>query len=251
MRDQLSRQPLEEMRPPPGPDGTLVGEFDGMGVTWMLRPSAQGRRIVQRGGPWPGQISGLMPVPGSGFAPTLPTNSEGGTRLRDELFTDAWALSRYAGAPHLPATALTWRGQELKPYEGRYMAQRINDEGAVEDVVTQLTRENGRLHGTQTAHGPAGQDEPASAEEDSVQESGHRAGSRLLQAGLRLARRRRQPDRHAPRLRTRTPREGALVAQPRKVVPPPDAAVIRRAACVLGARGPEPRAPSSTARVNQ
>jgi hypothetical protein len=51
---------------------------------------------VQHGGTWPGQISGFMMVPSRGFALTLLTNSEGGTRLRDELFTDDWALSRYA-----------------------------------------------------------------------------------------------------------------------------------------------------------
>ncbi|MGW3099591.1 serine hydrolase domain-containing protein [Streptomyces sp. NPDC001102] len=166
----LSRQSLEAMRSRPGPGGTLVVELDGMGVTWMLRPSAQGRRIVQHGGTWPGQISGFLMVPSRGFALTLLTNSEGGTGLRDELFTDDWALSRYAGVTNLPATAETLNAQELKPYEGRYMAQRINEEGAVEDVVMELTRRNGRLHATQSAHGPAGQDDAASEEEDSAQD---------------------------------------------------------------------------------
>jgi CubicO group peptidase (beta-lactamase class C family) len=164
----LSRQSLERMRSTPGPGGTLVVELDGMGVTWMLRPTAQGRRIAQHGGTWPGQISGFLMVPSRGFALTLLTNSEGGTRLRDELFTDDWALSRYAGVTNLPATATALNGQEVAPYEGRYMAQRINEEGAVEDTVIELTRHNGRLHGTQTAHVPAGQDEAASDEEDSV-----------------------------------------------------------------------------------
>ncbi|MEU4875269.1 serine hydrolase domain-containing protein [Streptomyces sp. NPDC021608] len=166
----LSRKSLEEMRSTPGPGGTLVVELDGMGVTWMLRPTAQGRRVVQHGGTWPGQISGFMMVPSRGFALTLLTNSEGGTRLRDELFTDDWALNRYAGVTNLPATAMALRGQELAPYEGRYMAQRINDEGAMEDVVTEMTRHDGRLHGSQTAHGPAGPDEAASEEEDSVED---------------------------------------------------------------------------------
>ncbi|MEU6277772.1 serine hydrolase domain-containing protein [Streptomyces populi] len=182
----LSRQSLQQMRSTPGPGGTLVVELDGMGVTWMLRPTAQGRRIVQHGGTWPGQISGFLMVPSRGFALTLLTNSEGGTRLRDELFTDDWALSRYAGVTNLPATAMALRGQELAPYEGRYMAQRINDEGAMEDVVTELTPRNGRLHGTQTAHGPAGQDEAASEEEDSVQDQTTELGAAFYKQDFAL-----------------------------------------------------------------
>ncbi|GGU95520.1 penicillin-binding protein [Streptomyces litmocidini] len=182
----LSRQSLRQMRSTPGPGGTLVVELDGMGVTWMLRPTAQGSRIVQHGGTWPGQISGFMMVPSRDFALTLLTNSEGGTRLRDELFTDDWALSRYAGVTNLPATAMTLRGQELAPYEGRYMAQRINDEGAMEDVVTELTRHDGRLHGTQTAHGPADQDEAASEEEDSVQDRTTELGAAFYQQDFAL-----------------------------------------------------------------
>ncbi|POX55367.1 penicillin-binding protein [Streptomyces sp. Ru71] len=146
----LSRSSLEQMRSKPGPGGTLVVELDGMGVTWMLRPTAQGPRIVQHGGTWPGQISGFLMVPRRGFALTLLTNSEGGTRLRDELFTDDWALSRFAGVTNLPATPKVLTSEELAPYEGRYIAQRINDKGAVEDTVIELHRHNGQLKGTQT-----------------------------------------------------------------------------------------------------
>lgn len=166
----LSRASLEQMRSRPGPGGTLVVELDGMGVTWMLRPTTQGRRIVQHGGTWPGQISGFLMVPSRGFALTLLTNSEGGTRLRDELFTDDWALSRYAGVTNLPATAEALSGQELAPYEGRYLAQRINDKGAVEDAVIELARHDGRLRGTQTVKGPAEVPGASSEEEDSVQD---------------------------------------------------------------------------------
>lgn len=35
------------MRTHPGPGGTLFVELIGMGVTWMLRPTAQNIRIVQ------------------------------------------------------------------------------------------------------------------------------------------------------------------------------------------------------------
>ncbi|MFG2793388.1 serine hydrolase domain-containing protein [Streptomyces sp. NPDC048419] len=166
----LSRASLKQMRSTPGPGGTLVVELDGMGVTWMLRPTAQGDRIVQHGGTWPGQISGFLMVPSRGFALTLLTNSEGGTRLRDELFTDDWALSRFAGVTNLPARSTAMSGRELAPYEGRYIAQRINDEGAVEDAVIELTRHDGRLRGTQSAHGPAGKAAVPPDEEDAVQD---------------------------------------------------------------------------------
>ncbi|WP_218029821.1 serine hydrolase domain-containing protein [Streptomyces rishiriensis] len=172
----LSRASLEQMRSRPGPGGTLVVELDGMGVTWMLRPTAQGPRIVQHGGSWPGQISGFLMVPGRGFALTLLTNSEGGTRLRDELFTDDWALSRFAGVTNLPARPTAMSGQELAPHEGRYIAQRINDEGAVEDAVIELTRHDGRLHGTQTVQGPAGKAGVPSDEEDAVQDQTSEVG---------------------------------------------------------------------------
>lgn len=36
----FSRQALLAMRSRPGPGGTLVVELDGLGVTWMLRPTA-------------------------------------------------------------------------------------------------------------------------------------------------------------------------------------------------------------------
>ncbi|MFC8430080.1 serine hydrolase domain-containing protein [Streptomyces sp. NPDC057253] len=158
----LSEQSLEQMRSRPGPGGTLVVELDGMGITWMLRPTAQGPRIVQHGGTWPGQISGFVVVPSRGFALTLLTNSQGGTALRDELFTDDWALNLFAGVTNLPATARSFSGAQLAPYEGSYIAQRINEEGAMEDTVITLTRHNGRLHGTQTVQGPSSQ---AAAEE--------------------------------------------------------------------------------------
>jgi hypothetical protein len=87
---------------------------------------------------------------------------------------------------NLPATAMALRGQELAPYEGRYMAQRINDEGAMEDVVTEMTRHNGWLHGTQTAHGPAGQDEAASEEEDSVQDQSTELGAAFYKQDFAL-----------------------------------------------------------------
>ena len=59
------------------PDGTRLltrkslVELDGMGVTWMLRPSAEGIRIVQHGGNYLGQHAGFVMVPDRGFALTV------------------------------------------------------------------------------------------------------------------------------------------------------------------------------------
>lgn len=52
----LTNESLVAMRSNPGPGGTLNVELDGMGVTWMVRPSAEGARIVQHGGVLAGQI---------------------------------------------------------------------------------------------------------------------------------------------------------------------------------------------------
>lgn len=149
----LSKASLLAMRSRPGPGGTLIVELDGMGVTWMLRPTAQGPRVVQHGGTWAGQLSGFMMVPERGFAITLLTNSEGGTHLRDDLFTDDWALSRFAGVTNLPATPTALSGRELDAFAGRYIAPRINDEGAVEDTVIEFRPQGGRLQGTSTTVG--------------------------------------------------------------------------------------------------
>lgn len=48
----LSRQSLKAMRSNPGAGGTLWVELTGMGVTWMLRPSAENVTIAEHGGTW-------------------------------------------------------------------------------------------------------------------------------------------------------------------------------------------------------
>ncbi|WP_084701595.1 serine hydrolase domain-containing protein [Streptacidiphilus anmyonensis] len=149
----LSRASLERMRSHPGPGGTIVVELDGMGVTWMLRPTAQGPRIVQHGGTWPGQVSGFLMVPRRGFALTLLTNSVTGSRLRDELFTDDWALRRFAQVGNLPAEPRPLSARESAPYEGRYLSRRIDEAGAVEDTHVEFRAHQGRLQGTQSTQG--------------------------------------------------------------------------------------------------
>ena len=128
-RRLLARRSLTAMRSQPGPGGTLVVELDGMGVTWMLRPSAEGVRVVQHGGSWAGQYSGFLMVPDRGFVITVLTNSDGGLNLIGELFTDDWALRRFAGVRNLPARPRPLAEGELAAYQGRYSVETIDVNG--------------------------------------------------------------------------------------------------------------------------
>ena len=121
----------------------------------MLRPSAEGVRIVQHGGDWYGQHSGFIMVPERGFALTVLTNSDGGPALLGELFTDDWALRRFAGVSNLPAEPRALTQAELALYEGRYTGQAIGDDAGphpLSEVMTynvmELKGDNGQLHAT-------------------------------------------------------------------------------------------------------
>ncbi|MGE2691931.1 serine hydrolase domain-containing protein [Mycolicibacterium pulveris] len=144
----MSPAALTAMRSNPGAGGTLQVELVGMGVTWMLRPSAEDEVIVQHGGTWQGQRSGFLMVPGRNFAMTVLTNSEGGAALTTELFADDWALRRFAGVTNLPAAPQTRTAAELAPYEGRYVAEQVVESGNLERVVIEFRAGDGRLHGT-------------------------------------------------------------------------------------------------------
>jgi CubicO group peptidase (beta-lactamase class C family) len=146
----LREASLVAMRSNPGPGGTLLVELDGVGVTWMLRPSAEGVRLVQHGGTVPGQLSGFLMVPDRGFALTVLTNSEGGSKLVRELFADDWALQRFAGVKNLPAAPRALSPGELAPYEGRYVAQAIGFDGEVAEMPIELRGDQGQLHMTVT-----------------------------------------------------------------------------------------------------
>lgn len=122
----LKKKSLVAMRSDPGPGGTLFVELDGMGVTWQLRPSAEGVRIVQHGGDYLGQHAGFIMVPERDFALTVLTNSDGGPKLLDDLFIDDWALKRFAGVSNLPAKPRALSRRELAPYEGLYTSQIID-----------------------------------------------------------------------------------------------------------------------------
>jgi CubicO group peptidase (beta-lactamase class C family) len=147
----LSPQSLVSMRSNPGPGGTLVVELNGMGVTWMLRPSAEGDLIVQHGGSGTGQYSGFIMVPSRGFAMTVLTNSEGGPKLLNELFAEDWALRRFAGVSNLPALPQDLSPADLAPYEGHYVAYQISEKGEQIEVAIDFVARNGRLQGTQSA----------------------------------------------------------------------------------------------------
>jgi CubicO group peptidase (beta-lactamase class C family) len=149
----LTRRSLVAMRSNPGPGGTLLVELTGMGVTWMLRPSAERIPIVQHGGSWPGQLSGFMMVPERGFAMAMMTNSVGGGALTNTLFADDWALRRFAGVRNLPARPIKLSRRELRPYEGRYLARQIDESGAVVETVLNMSGRDGGLHVVRTSDG--------------------------------------------------------------------------------------------------
>ncbi|MFI7598102.1 serine hydrolase domain-containing protein [Actinoplanes sp. NPDC049681] len=141
----LSRRSMRTMQSHPGPGGTLFVELDGMGVTWMLRPTAEGPEVVQHGGDWAGQHSGFLMVPARGFALTVLTNSEGGPGLLAELFADDWALRRFAGVSNLPAVPHSLPAVALAGYEGRYSATQIGFDGAPVTVGFDIVADAGQL----------------------------------------------------------------------------------------------------------
>ena len=117
----LTPASVQAMRADPGPGGTLVAEIDGFGVSFGLRRTAEGVRVVVHGGSWSGQHSGFFFVPERDFAMTMLTNSEGGTQLRMDLFYDDWALQRFAGLHNPPAVPTRLPLARLADYEGTYL----------------------------------------------------------------------------------------------------------------------------------
>jgi CubicO group peptidase (beta-lactamase class C family) len=144
----LSRESLEAMRTNPGAGGTLWVELTGMGVAWMLRPSAQNVTIVEHGGTWRGQRSGFFMTPDRDFAMTVLTNSDGGFDLINDLFSCDWALQRFAGLTNMPATPRHLDTVDLAPYAGRYLAEQVSQDGSVEQTVIDFSARDGRLTGT-------------------------------------------------------------------------------------------------------
>ncbi|MFI7547503.1 serine hydrolase domain-containing protein [Actinoplanes sp. NPDC049599] len=144
-RRLLTPRSLRAMQSHPGPGGTLFVELDGVGVTWLLRPTAEGPEVVQHGGDWAGQHSGFLMVPERGFALTVLTNSEGGPGLTAELFADDWALRRFAGVRNLPAVPRALSDAALAAYTGHYTAEQIGFDGTSDVFGVDLVADDGQL----------------------------------------------------------------------------------------------------------
>ncbi|MGW6277164.1 serine hydrolase domain-containing protein [Kribbella sp. NPDC055071] len=129
----------------PGPGGTLFVELTGVGLSWMLRPTAEGVTIVQHGGDWSGQHSGFMMVPQRDFAITVLTNSESGPLLVADLFGDDWALREFAGVSNLPAVPRQLPARKLAKYTGTYVSHAIGFDGSTEELGLDLTADDGEL----------------------------------------------------------------------------------------------------------
>jgi len=143
----LSAATLRAMRANTGPGGTFTFEIDGVGVNWMLRPTAEGVHVVEWDGDWPGQHAGFLFVPERDFALALLTNSTSGPALRADLFNDDWALDRFAGLHNRPVVVRTRTPAQLAEYEGDYWAQVIDPPpGDVKETTISLRAEGGRLH---------------------------------------------------------------------------------------------------------
>jgi CubicO group peptidase (beta-lactamase class C family) len=143
----LSAAALRAMRADLGPGGTVTGiEINGVGVSFMQRPTAEGVPVYQHMGDWPGQHAGLMFVPARDFAMIALTNAELGPALTSELFVDDWALERFAGLHNPPAILRSLATAQLTPYEGEYWAQAIDPPpGDAEETVITMRAADGRL----------------------------------------------------------------------------------------------------------
>jgi CubicO group peptidase (beta-lactamase class C family) len=141
----MSQAALQAMRSNPGPGGTLLVELDGFGVSWSIRPTAEGTKVIQHGGDVPGQHSGLWFVPEKNFGMTLLTNSEAGPNLVHELFIGDWALALFTGLHNLPAVPQTLDAAALAAYEGKYTAEQIGFTGPPINAPVELRGKDGRL----------------------------------------------------------------------------------------------------------
>jgi CubicO group peptidase (beta-lactamase class C family) len=143
----LTPASLQAMRANPGPGGTLVAEIDGFGVSFALRRTAEGVPVIMHGGSYPGQYSGFFFVPERDFAMTILTNSEGGSRLRQELIFDDWALQRFAGLHNPLAEPTRLPATRLVDYEGTYLGRAVGRDGNRDETVMTLQGDNGILRG--------------------------------------------------------------------------------------------------------
>jgi CubicO group peptidase (beta-lactamase class C family) len=142
----LSPAELRAMRTDLGPGGTTGYEFDGVGVNWFMRRTAEGLHVVEWDGDWLGQCAAFFFVPERGCALTLLTNATSGPMLRNDLVYDDWALERFAGLHNPPAVPLALPAARLAPYEGLYLAREISPPPwEAEETWFELSAADGRL----------------------------------------------------------------------------------------------------------
>jgi hypothetical protein len=145
----MSLAALRGMWSTPGPGGTLDVELIGAGVSWQLRPTAEGVVVVWHGGDLLGYRPYLMLVPAKRFAIILLNNGDLGWRLRSELFTRDWVLRHFVSLHNLPAPPRRLSASELAQYEGHYAAENITEDNQVAFIEFQLTaRPDGTLRQT-------------------------------------------------------------------------------------------------------
>lgn len=155
----MSLAALRGMWSTPGPGGTLGIELIGAGVSWQLRPTAEGVVVLWHGGDLVGYHNYLMLVPAKRFAIILLTNGELGGRLIAELFFKDWTLHHFVGLHNLPAPPRRLSASELAQYEGHYEAEIITIDNQVESTEFQLTgRPDGTLQQTFLGSGDAEDD---------------------------------------------------------------------------------------------
>jgi CubicO group peptidase (beta-lactamase class C family) len=158
----MSLAALRGMWSTPGPGGTLYVELIGTGVSWQLRPTAEGVVVVEHGGDQAGYHPHLVLVPAQQFAIVFLNNGEGGTQLKSELFVRDWALRHFVGLYNLPAPPRQLSASELAQYEGHYAAEGINLDNQVVSLEFQLTaRPDGTLQKTDLGSGAATPPPPA------------------------------------------------------------------------------------------
>lgn len=143
----LSPAALRAMRGDLGPGGTMEADFDGVGVTWFERHTAEGVPVYKHTGDWSGQAAGVLFVPARGFAMVVLTNATSGMQLRDELmFGDDTPLRQFTGLSYPPAVPQMLPAARLAPYEGRYRAQVIAPPpGEPAETWFEFTAGDGRL----------------------------------------------------------------------------------------------------------
>lgn len=144
-RRLLTRHSMHAMQSNPGPGGTLLVELDGYGISWMVRPTAEGPKVIQHGGDWSGQHSGFIMVPERDFALTVLTNSDTGPYLTADLCVDDWALRRFTGLRNLPAVPRALPAPALAAYEGHYSAPQIDFTGETATTEFDLVADAGGL----------------------------------------------------------------------------------------------------------